>query len=55
MFSQGDVGDAKSLLIAKSVDEAVKDGMDVIDLSLGGTPHKGADLLDMTVNSAVKI
>ncbi|HYK72864.1 MAG TPA: S8 family serine peptidase, partial [Pseudoneobacillus sp.] len=49
----GQVEDAKSLFIAKAVEEAVKDGMDVLNLSLGGTPHKGADLLDMTVNSAV--
>lgn len=49
----GNVESAKSLFIAKAVEEAVKDGMDVLNLSLGGTPHKGADLLDMTVNSAV--
>lgn len=49
----GDVANAKSLFIAKAVEEAVIDGMDVLNLSLGGTPHKGADLLDMTVNSAV--
>lgn len=49
----GDIEDAKSLFIAKAVEEAVEDGMDVLNLSLGGTPHKGADLLDMTVNSAV--
>jgi minor extracellular serine protease Vpr len=49
----GTVDNAKSLFIAKAVEEAVKDGMDVLNLSLGGTPHKGADLLDMTVNSAV--
>ncbi|WP_174734694.1 S8 family serine peptidase [Mesobacillus harenae] len=49
----GAVEDAKSLFIAKAVEEAVMDGMDVLNLSLGGTPHKGADLLDMTVNAAV--
>lgn len=49
----GDVENASSLFIAKAVEEAVKDGMDVLNLSLGGTPHKGADLLDMTVNAAV--
>lgn len=49
----GDIANAKSLFIAKAVEEAVEDGMDVLNLSLGGTPHKGADLLDMTVNSAV--
>jgi minor extracellular serine protease Vpr len=49
----GDVTNAKSLFIAKAVEEAVEDGMDVLNLSLGGTAHKGADLLDMTVNAAV--
>ncbi|WP_423800218.1 S8 family serine peptidase [Neobacillus sp. SAB-20_R2A] len=49
----GDVENASSLFIAKAVEEAVKDGMDVLNLSLGGTPHKGEDLLDMTVNAAV--
>lgn len=49
----GDVADAKSVFIAKAVEEAVEDGMDVLNLSLGGTPHKGADLLDMAVNAAV--
>jgi minor extracellular serine protease Vpr len=49
----GDIANAKSLFIAKAVEEAVEDGMDVLNLSLGGTPHKGADLLDMTVDSAV--
>jgi len=49
----GDTANAKSLFIAKAVEEAVEDGMGVLNLSLGGTPHKGADLLDMTVNSAV--
>ncbi|WP_199614184.1 S8 family peptidase [Paenibacillus alkalitolerans] len=50
----GDVDSAKSLFIAKAVEEAVADGMDVLNLSLGGTPHKGADLLDMTVNAATE-
>lgn len=49
----GDIENAKSVFIAKAVEEAVEDGMDVLNLSLGGTPHKGADLLDMTVNAAV--
>lgn len=49
----GTVESAKDLFIAKAVEEAVKDGMDVLNLSLGGTPHKGAALLDMTVNAAV--
>jgi minor extracellular serine protease Vpr len=49
----GSVENAKDLFISKAVEEAVKDGMDVINLSLGGTPHKGAALLDMTVNAAV--
>lgn len=49
----GNVASAYSLFIAKAIEEAVADGMDVLNLSLGGSPHKGADLLDMTVNSAV--
>ncbi|HWI63570.1 MAG TPA: S8 family serine peptidase [Symbiobacteriaceae bacterium] len=49
----GTVEDAKSLFIAKAVEEAVVDGMDVLNLSLGGTPHQGADLLDMAVDAAV--
>jgi minor extracellular serine protease Vpr len=49
----GSVDSANSLFIAKAVEEAVADGMDVLNLSLGGTPHKGADLLDMAVNAAV--
>jgi minor extracellular serine protease Vpr len=49
----GNVASANSLFIAKAVEEAVADGMDVLNLSLGGTPHKGSDLLDMTVNAAV--
>lgn len=49
----GNVASAYSLFIAKAIEEAVADGMDVLNLSLGGSPHKGADLLDMAVNSAV--
>jgi subtilisin family serine protease len=49
----GTVENAKDLFISKAVEEAVKDGMDVLNLSLGGTPHKGAALLNMAVNAAV--
>lgn len=49
----GNTGSAKSLFIAKAVEEAVRDGMDVLNLSLGGFAHRGQDLLDMAVNAAV--
>lgn len=49
----GTVADATSLFIAKAVEEAVTDGMDVLNLSLGGGAHRGSDLLDMAVNAAV--
>lgn len=49
----GTTASAKSLFIAKAVEEAVQDGMDVLNLSLGGGAHKGQDLLDMAVNAAV--
>jgi subtilisin family serine protease len=48
----GTVADAKSLFIAKAVEEAVADGMDVINLSLGGGAHQGKDILDMAVDAA---
>lgn len=49
----GNVGSAYSLFIAKAVEAAVADGMDVINMSLSGGAHKGADLLDMAVDAAV--
>jgi subtilisin family serine protease len=49
----GNVDNAKDLWIAKAVEEAVQDGMDVLNLSLGGTARQGADLLSMTVDAAV--
>ena len=48
----GNTENAKSLFIAKAVEEAVKDGMDVINLSLGGRAHQGKDILDMAVDAA---
>jgi subtilisin family serine protease len=48
----GNVDNAKSLFIAKAVEEAVSDGMDVLNLSLGGTAHRGKDLLEMAVDAA---
>ncbi|HYF92291.1 MAG TPA: S8 family serine peptidase [Symbiobacteriaceae bacterium] len=49
----GHVASAKSLFIAKAVEEAVIDGMDVLNLSLGGTAHQGSDILSMAVDAAV--
>src|SRR5437879_11675309 len=48
----GNVLDASSHDIAKAVDAAVADGMDVLNLSLGGTA-KPSDVLVNAVNSAV--
>jgi minor extracellular serine protease Vpr len=48
----GNVDNAKSLFIAKAVEEAVVDGMDVLNLSLGGTAHQGKDILEMAVDAA---
>jgi len=48
----GNVDNATSLFIAKAVEEAVSDGMDVLNLSLGGGAHKGKDLLEMAVDAA---
>ncbi|MDR6225158.1 S8 family serine peptidase [Desmospora profundinema] len=45
---------AKSIFIAKAVEEAVRDGMDVANMSLGGTAHMGKDLLDEVVNAATE-
>jgi minor extracellular serine protease Vpr len=48
----GNVDNAKSLFIAKAVEETVIDGMDVINLSLGGGAHQGKDILEMAVDAA---
>ena len=48
----GNVTNASSADIAMAVDAAVVDGMDVLNLSLGGTPTNG-DPLVAAVNSAV--
>mgnify|MGYP001191699692 FL=1 len=43
---------AESIYIAKAVEDAVRDGMDVANLSLGGTAEPGFDLLAEVVNAA---
>lgn len=43
---------ADSIFIAKAVEDAVNDGMDVANLSLGGTATPGLDLLVEIVNAA---
>ncbi|TMI21650.1 hypothetical protein E6H31_05165 [Candidatus Bathyarchaeota archaeon] len=48
----GNVTDASSQDIAMAVEAAVKDGMDVLNLSLGGTPTPNDPLVD-AVNNAV--
>jgi subtilisin family serine protease len=48
----GNVTDASSEDIAMAVDAAVSDGMDVLNLSLGGTPTPNDPLVD-AVNAAV--
>jgi minor extracellular serine protease Vpr len=50
----GNTESAKSLFIAKAVEEAVVDGMDVLNLSLGGGAHQGKDILDMAVDAAAE-
>jgi minor extracellular serine protease Vpr len=49
----GDVLDARSEDILNAVDAAVADGMDVLNLSLGGTFHGNNDLLSMGLDNAV--
>lgn len=49
----GNVESAYDIFIAKAVEQAVIDGMDVLNLSLGGTAHRGQSLSDMTMNGAV--
>ena len=48
----GHVDSAKDIFIAKAVEQAVMDGMDVLNLSLGGTAHRGKSLSDMTMDGA---
>jgi subtilisin family serine protease len=49
----GDVLNARSEDILNAVDEAVADGMDVLNLSLGGSFHGNNDLLAMGLDNAV--
>lgn len=48
----GTTGSASSDDIALAVDEAVADEMDVLNLSLGGTPEAGYDVLDLALRTA---
>ena len=49
----GDVTNARSEDILNAVDAAVEDGMDVLNLSLGGTFHGNQDLLALGLDNAV--
>src|SRR5881398_1630063 len=49
----GDVLNARSEDILNAVDAAVEDGMDVLNLSLGGSYHGNNDLLAMGLDNAV--
>jgi subtilisin family serine protease len=56
----GNVGNARSEDILNAVDAAIADGMDVLNLSLGGSPGKsapgtasGTDVLSIGLNNAV--
>jgi minor extracellular serine protease Vpr len=49
----GDVLSARSEDILNAVDAAVEDGMDVLNLSLGGTFHGNQDLLALGLDNAV--
>ncbi|MDP8905384.1 MAG: S8 family serine peptidase [Chloroflexota bacterium] len=51
----GDVGSASSDDIANAVEEAVEDGMDVLNLSLGGTPESTFDVLDLALRGAADV
>jgi minor extracellular serine protease Vpr len=50
----GGVLDARSEDILNAVDEAVEDGMDVLNLSLGGSYHGNNDLLAIGLDNAVE-
>src|SRR6184192_2901372 len=50
----GDVLDARSEDILNAVDAAVEDGMDVLNLSLGGGYHGNNDLLAIGLDNAVE-
>lgn len=39
--------------VMQAIEDAVVDGMDVLNISLGGRPRDGADLLDAAVDAAV--
>ena len=49
----GDVSNARSEDILNAVDAAVEDGMDVLNLSLGGSYHGNNDLLAIGLDNAV--
>lgn len=49
----GDVTNARSEDILNAVDAAIADGMDVLNLSLGGTYHGNNDLLAIGLDNAV--
>ena len=49
----GDVTDARSEDILNAVDAAIEDGMDVLNLSLGGSYHGNNDLLAIGLDNAV--
>src|SRR5207248_496146 len=50
----GDVTDARSEDILNAVDAAIADGMDVLNLSLGGGYHGNNDLLAIGLDNAVE-
>src|SRR5438552_13137626 len=49
----GDVANARSEDILNAVDAAIADGMDVLNLSLGGSYHGNNDLLANGLDNAV--
>jgi minor extracellular serine protease Vpr len=49
----GDVTNARNEDILNAVDAAVADGMDVLNLSLGGSYHGNNDLLSIGLDNAV--